>query len=287
MPPRGAGAGEAAYTKGTSLVYESNDDGRYLFGVVSDTHLGSKYERLDVLNDLYDRFAKAKIERVFHAGNWIEGESTFNKYDLLVTGLDGQIRYLAENYPRRPGIMTYAVAGDDHEGWYAQREGINVGKYAEAEMRRQGRQDWLNLGYMEAHVALKHKTSGKTAMMAVVHPGGGAAYALSYSIQKIIESLEGGEKPAVAIYGHYHKLWAGNIRNVWAYSAGTTKDQDPFMRKRRIEAHVGGGMIELEQDAESGAIIGFMPRMQRYFNRGFYEGRWSHHGPVAAAERMP
>jgi hypothetical protein len=78
---------------------------------------------------------------------------------------------------------------------------------------------------------LRNANSGKATTMAVCHPGGGSAYALSYSIQKIIESLEGGEKPAVGLYGHYHKLWAGNIRNVWCVQTGCQEDQTPFMRK--------------------------------------------------------
>ena len=108
--------------------------------------------------------------------------------------------------------------------------------------------------------------------------------AVGMSLQ-IIESLDGGEKPAVGLYGHYHKLWAGNIRNVWCLQTGCTEDQTPFMRKRKLEAHVGGSLVKLEQDPESGAIIGFTPTMWRYFNKGFYSNRWSMSGQVTLAER--
>src|SRR5262245_26479813 len=64
-------------------LYESDSDGRYRFGVISDTHLGSKHCRLDVVDALYDWFAQEGITRVYHAGNWIEGEARFNKYDLV------------------------------------------------------------------------------------------------------------------------------------------------------------------------------------------------------------
>jgi len=210
---------EPAFIQGAT-IYTSRPDDTYMFGVVSDTHLGSKYERLDVLNDLYDKFAAAKVDRVYHAGNWIEGESSFNRHELLVHGLDPQLCYMAKNYPVRDGLVTYAVSGDDHEGWFAQREGIDVGNYAEHIMRAAGRTDWINLGYMEAHVRLQNARTRAESVMAVVHPGGGSAYAVSYTVQKIIESLDGGEKPAVGIYGHYHKLMAMNIRNVWVLQSG-------------------------------------------------------------------
>lgn len=46
--------------------YRSRPNGTYRFGWLGDTHLGSKYERLDVLTDLYRRFASADIDRIFH-----------------------------------------------------------------------------------------------------------------------------------------------------------------------------------------------------------------------------
>lgn len=266
-------------------TYYSRPDNTYVFGATSDNHLGSKYARLDVLNELYDRFAEAEVDRVYNAGNWIDGEARFNKFDLEVHGMDAQCRYLAEHYPQRDGITTYAVSGDDHEGWYTQREGVNIGKYAQRAMREAGREDWVDLGYMEAFIRLINSNTGAECIMAVVHPGGGSAYALSYSIQKIIESLDGGEKPAVGLYGHYHKLWAGNIRNVWCIQTGCTEDQTPFMRKNKLEAHVGGVLVALEQDPVSGAIMACTPKIMRWFNRGFTNGRWSHSDPVKAGKR--
>jgi hypothetical protein len=152
---------------------------------------------------------------------------------------------------------------------------------------REAGHNWTNLGFMEAHVNLRNVNTGKCATLAVVHPGGGSAYALSYSIQKIVESYEGGEKPHVGLYGHYHKLWAGLIRNIWCVQTGTAQDQTPFMRKKRLEAHVGGAMIELEQDPATGAILSMTPKLTRYFNKSWYAPgeRWSHSHDAAHTER--
>ena len=225
---------------GPQHMFTTEPDGTFTFGACGDQHLCSKYERLDVNEALYDSYAAAGCRVVLNTGNWIDGEARFNVHDLHTRGFAAQLRYLAHAYPRRSGIMTYAVTGDDHEGWYAQREGIDVGSAAERAFRDAGRLDWVNLGYMEAPVLLKHAASGRAAVISVVHPGGGSSYALSYAIQKIIESLDGGEKPAVGLYGHYHKLWSGNIRNVWCIQTGCGQDQTPFMRKKKLEAHVGG-----------------------------------------------
>lgn len=275
-----------AFAGGIEFEYVSRKDNTFLFGALGDSHLGSKYERLDVTNDLYDRYLAAGVDRVFHTGNWIDGDEPKNRHDIAVHGMEPQLVYLAKQYPRRKGITTFAITGEDHEGWWTRSEGIDIGKRAEQTMREHGREDWVNLGFMESHVRLVNANSGKESILAVVHPGGGSAYALSYSLQKIIEALEGGEKPAVGLYGHYHKLWAGNIRNVWVTCTGSGQDQTVFTRNKvKQEVHVGGSLIQLEQDPRTGAIISMTPQLIRYFVRGYYNGRWSRAGAANMAKR--
>lgn len=279
----------ASWTKGDALEIFSRKDNTFLFGACGDNHVGSKYHREDVFHDLYRRYTENDVQAVFNTGNWIDGEARFNTYDIVAHGIDSQVRLLAELHPKVK-FPTYAVWGDDHEGWYAQKDGIDVGRYTESIMREEGH-NWHDLGFMEAHVKLTNSNSGKSSILSVVHPGGGSSYAVSYRPQKIIESLEGGEKPAVLLLGHYHKLDAGITRNVFYAQTGCGMDQSPFMRKKSIEAHVGGTQIALEQDPETGAITGFTPSLWRYFNRAYYfkEGkandRWSKHKAVKPVPR--
>jgi hypothetical protein len=266
-------------------AYVSRPDGRYRFGWISDNHLGSKYARRDVLKDIYRRFGERDLDRIFNAGNYIDGEARFNKFDLLVHGMDAQVRHLIDEYPvALNGLTTYAISGDDHEGWYCQREGVDIGKYVEQQMRAAGRTDWRDLGYMEAFVPLQHAVSGARSQLHLVHPGGGSAYATSYTVQKLVESYSGGSKPAVALVGHYHKLEFINTRGVWVIQTGCTQDQTPFARKKRLNFCIGGGVAELEQDAQ-GAIVGAVVEMWQYFDTGYYNDRWSMAHDVALPDR--
>jgi hypothetical protein len=269
-----------------TFTYTSRADNTYVFGSASDAHLGSKYARLDVLNDLYDRFERAKVDRVFNAGNWIDGEDDKNRFDLQVHGLEPQVDHLAQEFPKRGGIDTYAVWGEDHEGWFARRESIDVGRFAEGKMREAGRTDWHDLGFIEAKVDLVNANTGATSSLLVMHPGGGSSYAYSYRSQKIVESLSGGEKPGVLIIGHYHKLNCNIIRNVWTIQAGTTMDQSVFMRKLGLEAHVGGMVVTLEQDPATGAIFRCVADQLIYYDRRYYNDRWSKTRPVVQAPRF-
>jgi hypothetical protein len=275
-----------AFTLGELPTYLSRPDNTYVFGACGDTHLGSKYERMDALDDYYDRNLACGSDRIFHTGNWIDGYlERINAHDVHTPHMEGQLRYLAQAYPRRDGLVTYAVAGDDHEGWWSRSHGIDIGKRAEQTMREHGRQDWVDLGYMEAHVRLVNANTGKETILAVAHPGGGSAYADSYSVQKIIESLDGGEKPAVGLYGHYHKLMFGEYRNVWWVQTGCFQDQTPFARGKKLRFAVGGAIVRLEQDPNTGAIVACTVQLIRYFVTGYYNHRWNKAGPVVLPNR--
>lgn len=250
---------------------------RYRFGFTSDNHLGSKYSRLDVLNALFDRYEKEGITDVYQAGNILDGICRFNRFDLQpgCSSLDGQVQYLVKHWPVRKGIVTHFVVGDDHEGWWTTNDGVNVGAYIEDAFRRAGREDIHYLGYLEADVKLQ-AIKGET-WMRIQHAGGGSSYAISYTAQKIVESFQGGDKPAVLLIGHYHKMDMCLPREVFAIQGGCTQDQTPFMRKQKIAAHVGGWVCELEQ-AEDGHVSSFKSEFIRFFDRKFYTGekyqRW-------------
>ncbi len=275
----------------TDAIWEIKSDKHNKFRIAAfgDLHAASKYCRWDVREDLIRRAEKFDAQVILDTGNWIDGERDFNRYDLEVVGLDSQLKLLAERYPKTK-IPTYAVTGADHEGWYSKSNGTDVGLYCEATMRSAGHL-WTNLGYIESDIILRNSNSGSGSILRVAHPGGGAAYALSYAIQKAIESYEGGEKPTVGLFGHYHKMWAGIIRNVWVAVTGCQQDQTPFMRQKKLEAHIGGILIEMEQNPEDGSIISFTPTMYRYFNKGYYfksgqaNNRWSSHGPIRQIPR--
>lgn len=272
--------------RATEFVYESRPDNTYTFGVASDQHLCSKYERLDVLNDLYDWFEQEGVDRVFNAGNWIDGDDVKNQHDVAVWGFEPQVDYCVAHYPQRRGIATYAVWGEDHEGWYSRREALDVGRFVERRFRDNGRTDWHDLGFMEAGVSPVNANSGAVAPpLVVMHPGGGSSYAVSYRPQKIVESLQGGEKPSVLLIGHYHKISFNLFRSIWCLQCGCSQDQTPFMRKKGLDAHMGGLIVTLRQDPETGAITGCDISTRQYFNKGYTNHRWSRSGPVVKAQK--
>ena len=242
--------------------------GWHTFGVISDTHLASTYARLDVLEAAYNAFAAAKVRHVYHAGNIADGHAPFNRFELFCHGATDQALYVLDHYPQRKGITTHFITGNCcHETWWFNREGLDFGRYLTLEARDRGRHDLNYLGFAEADVELAGE--GGTAILRLMHPGGGSAYALSYAPQKIVESFQGGEKPAVLILGHFHKASYDVIRNVHVVQAACCQDQTRWMRGRKIDAYIGFWIVRLRQDA-SGAVRKFVPEFENYFDRSYH-----------------
>lgn len=253
------------------LVVNSADfyDGEWArFGLLGDTHLCSRYARMDVLNSLYDIYEREGIKKVYHTGNIVDGEARFNKHDLVTrAGMDAQVEYTIEEYPQRKGIVTHFITGDDHEGWYLQREGVNFGQYLQSRAEKDGRGDLQWIGHVEVDITLKAKSG--SAWMRVAHPGGGSSYAISYAGQKIVESYQGGEKPRILLIGHYHKFNVDYSREVHIVQTGCTEDQTIFMRKKKLQAHVGGSILDFHQ-SPTGEINRFRVEWMPYYDRSFY-----------------
>jgi predicted phosphodiesterase len=237
-------------------------------GLVGDTHLGSTHARLDALNLQYDLFASEGITNVLHAGNIVDGHiPRINGGDLVAHSIDDQVLFCIDNYPKRKGITTHYITGDDHEGWW-QKEGFNFGRYLMHTAKQEGRDDLNYLGHVEADVVLQ-SPRGKT-MLKIQHPGGGSCYARSYTSQKIVESLEGGEKPHFLVLGHYHVSSYIVERNVHVISLPGFQDQTIFARKKRLRMEIGGSILQFHT-TEAGTPSRVSVEFNMFYNRGFYK----------------
>lgn len=239
------------------------------YGLVSDTHLAAREERLAELHNQYDLFQAEGITTVFHAGNIVDGYlPRINRESVYETTADGQADYVIEHYPKREGITTYFITGDDHESWLM-GDGYNFGAYLTYKAELKGRKDLVYIGHVEADVELR--TGGVSTMLKIQHPGGGSAYARSYTGQKQVESFEGGEKPSILVQGHYHVANYMNDRNIHVVSMPGFQDQTIFARKKRLRMEVGGAIMEFKTNPDDGSVTRFRIEFNRYFTRGYYK----------------
>lgn len=239
-------------------------------GLVADTHLCCKEERLAELHNQYELFKAEGIDIVLHAGNPIDGYvQRINGESVFETTIDGQCQYFSDNYPAVAGIKTYFITGDDHESWFA--PGFNIGAYLQLIAEKNGRTDLEYIGHVEADIEMTVGKAKKATIIKLQHPGGGSAYARSYTGQKQVEAFEGGEKPSILIQGHYHVSNYMNDRNIHVISMPGFQDQTIFARKKRLRMEVGGAILEFKVNPEDGTVTRCRVEFNRYFTRGYYK----------------
>lgn len=201
-------------------------------------------QQLSFLHHLYNVFEKENIKIVYNVGDLFDGfykNRPDHIYELIpgCIGSDEQVEYAKNNYPYRKGITTKGIGGN-HCATHIKNGGADPWKALVKE-----REDIEYLGMYNAVVNIT-----PNCKMELNHPGDGSAYALSYSIQKYIDSMLGGEKPNILLNGHHHKLMYLFYRNIHAFETGCTEAQTGFMKGKKLAAHVGGLIIEAHVDKD-------------------------------------
>jgi predicted phosphodiesterase len=237
----------------SSKTYDHSTGYKGRIGIIADTHIGhSKFDE-GLFKYAGEVFRKEKVKNVYHAGDILEGMSGRDGhiFELSHIGFSNQIKYTAELIEKYfKGLMMYGIIGN-HDLWYKIRNngGINVGEELEKRCS-----NFKYLGENEADIELAPKV-----IMKLFHANDGSAYATSYKLQKLVESMEGGKKPKILVEGHYHKAMFMFLRNVHCLEAGTLCGQTGWMRGKKIAAHKGFWILEYEADKQ-GTIKKFIPK---------------------------
>lgn len=208
-------------------------------GIISDTHIGSKYFNYRAFNDAVRTFDREKVDAIYHAGDVIEGMSNRDGhiYELETIGVSNQIDLAAKLLSEFKQPLFFTTGNHDEWSKKKANQGHMVGPEIEKKVKGS-----KFLGEYTANVEL-----APNCLMRLTHEGA-TAYALSYSLQKRINAMEGGTKPDILINGHLHKMLYMVYRNIHAFEAGTTLNQTPFMAQKGTPAMVGYYVFDLQLD---------------------------------------
>jgi hypothetical protein len=200
--------------------------------------MGEKHFHEDLWRAMLRHFRHENIKNVYCVGDNLEGMSgrPGHIYELAHIGATAQLDYATRMFHLAQDLQFYIIDGN-HDQWF--KEKGNIGLVAGAELAKANPNVHF-LGEWEAHIQLADNVD-----MLMFHANDGTAYADSYKLQKLIESLEGGKKPAIILSGHYHKQIAIFRRNVFGFECGTLCGQTRFMRGKKLQAHKGFGIIEV------------------------------------------
>ena len=114
--------------------------------VISDTHIGSEKEKLDLLNDAYNYCVSKGIHIIFNCGDLIDNISNEGKVES-----EDRANYLLKNYPFDKSILKFIVLGN-HDMSTLKVYGQNL-----MTMLNNYRHDLVAIGYGEGFVNIKNE----------------------------------------------------------------------------------------------------------------------------------
>jgi predicted phosphodiesterase len=203
---------------------------RVKIGVASDLHMGSKFFNYKAFFESVKAFDREKVDAIYVPGDIIEGMSNRDGhiYELEVVGTSNQINHACDLLSHYKQPLFFTTGNHDEWSKVKANQGVIIGPEIESKLPNA-----KFLGEYTADVKLSPNVT-----MRLTHEGA-TAYALSYSLQKRINALEGGTKPSIIFNGHLHKWIQMFYRNIHAYECGTLQNQTPFMAMKGTPAHVG------------------------------------------------
>ncbi len=192
-----------------------------------------------------------------HSGDLTEGMSNRagHVYELSHVGYSAQKAKAIEWLSKLPADLPKYVIDGNHDRWYM--IGQNIG----ADIVQDIADKVPNMTKIGSDTGFVNING---IVIQLWHGGDGAAYARSYRIQKIVESITGGKKPNLLITGHDHKEIYLVERNIHCIGAGSIQQQTGFMRGKRLSANVGMWIVELT--VNSGRIVRCRPEWIPFYS---------------------
>ena len=206
--------------------------------LISDTHLCSKYDRLDILNYIYEKAYKNNVKHILHSGDFTDGRSNRPEhvYELKELSYDGQVDYCVENYPKVYGINTYVISGN-HDNWWYKSTGSEIVKTIAKQ-----RDDIIYLGSDYADLKL-----GKIKIR-LFHGKGGNAYAKSYKLQKYLDAIPQDDMPQILQTGHIHQSFYMKQDNTHCFQTSCLEDLTPYAKSQGFSGDKSCWWLDIESD---------------------------------------
>lgn len=191
--------------------------------LISDTHLASKYDRVDILRYLYEKAEDNDVNYVLHSGDVTEGLSGRPQqiHELKETSYTGQRDYVIDKYPKS-SVPTFMIAGN-HDFWWIRQCGADI-----VQDICNRRDDLTYLGSDCEDLKI-----GKLRVR-VFHGKGGNCYARSYRTQKYLDSIEVDELPHILQTGHIHQAFYMKQGKTHCFQTSCLQDLTPYARSQGL-----------------------------------------------------
>jgi len=216
----------------------------------SDTHVGNRSARLDLIPKVYEIAEREKVDVITHSGDVFDGQDAYrgHEQELKEHGADVQRKKALEIWPKSK-IPTLIITGSSHELVYETRSGHNVVETFVEIARLKG----YNIEYIGGRDGLEGSKMINGVGVKLIHPKGGVPYAKSYRLQKFIENsveekadLDRGDR--LILMGHLHISMAMLYKGVVAFLVPCLEEQTCYLKGKGLYPWLGMWVIEITLD---------------------------------------
>ena len=211
--------------------------------LISDTHLASKYDRLDILRYLYDKAEYKGVKHILHSGDFTDGRSNRPEqvYELREPSYEGQVQYCVDKYPEFSG-KTYVIQGNHDDWWY---------KSAGSEIVKSIAQQRDDIEYLGADVA--DMKIGKLKIR-LFHGSGGGKY---------LDTIPLEERPDILQTGHIHQSFYMKQDQTHCFQTSCLEDQTPYCRSKGLANDKSCWWVDVDFD-DKGNIYKITPELETF-----------------------
>lgn len=209
---------------------------RFEVAVISDLHFGSKHCGRAQLFDFLSYVRSRGIQHVLDPGDNLDGIYRFSLYEQSHRGFDEQADDAYQLFRQFPDLTIHTIDGN-HDDTLSDGCGMQTGRALVERFSSLGLNNLRYYGSRAATLAI----GGARVML--WHPRGSGAYALSYKLQKKLESFAPGCKPDVLLTGHFHQACYIVERGVHAFLCPTFQLPGGSFGNSLVGAPSVGGMI--------------------------------------------
>lgn len=244
-------------TKENIYRIQEDIDSSTKFALIADLRIGSKYEQIPILNDMYKKFLDDGVKYVIIAGNLLEGPYTGK--DLMEFGKSlnfndalSQANHLIEYFPKVEGIKTLFITGKNDHKWGKK---MNVGEYI-----AKNRSDMYYLGPKSCNLYFNN------VCFRVEQLKKGDAYTVAYPPQKYSRSMSSYEDyDAIFLGGALNIQHFPSIRDTQIFSIPSVVDRTPKMASDNQMNTMGALEFEITY-TKNGKLKRLIPKIMPYYD---------------------
>ena len=222
--------------------------------MLSDLHLGSLYDRPDLLKEIYTECERRGIDSVFCAGDYTDGfypdRPSYFKYQK-VHGLEETLDYVLNVHPYSRYIKFYTLSGN-HDLTFNQNNNRDI--CFEVAQRRN---DIIYLGADSADVNLGG------IKLRIYHGYGKRRKTILERTKKYYDSICLEERPDILQMGHIHHSFYTTFDNTHIFQTASLTDQLPFVGNNAFGLERSCWFVQIEYD-EFGNVISVIPELKTF-----------------------